>query len=388
LQQKKSDLHVGIIGGGQLGKMMLTEMKKMNLQAAILDPDADCPAHSLADDHLIADFFDSEAIKRLAARTDIITYEFEHIDAGVLQELSGAGHTIYPRPWNLQVINNKLDQKKLLAEKDIPVPEFIAVSNRQDLKEASEQLGRPFMLKSCTGGYDGKGNYLVEEGENPEKAFAELEGGKRELMAEEYIPYTREISALICRRPRGTALLYPLAHNIHENSILKKTQVPAVLPENLRGRAGEIAYRVADIFSAVGLFCIELFVTEEEVLLNEVAPRPHNSGHFSLEACITSQFENHIRAILDLPLGSTGLISPAAMRNILGSPPAGPTRVEGLEEALSVPESKIHLYGKSRTYKDRKMGHITALAETVEEASVLVEEARAKINICGVEEDH
>ena len=384
----EDSVHTGIIGGGQLGKMMLAEMKRMNLKATILDPDPDCPAHGLADNHLVADFFDRRAIEKLAEEVDIITYEFEHIDADTLQELSRRGHTVYPLPWNLQVISNKLEQKRLLSEKGIAVPEFISVSSTRDLEKAAEHLGIPFMLKRCTGGYDGKGNYLVEAEEEYDLAFKELEGEEKQLMAEKYIPFTMEVSALVCRRPSDEIVLYPLAQNEHRNSILRKTLVPASLRENLRIKAEEIAYQVADIFSVVGLFCIELFVTDEKIFLNEVAPRPHNSGHFTIEACVTSQFENHVRAILDLPLGSTRLISPAAMGNILGESPSGPAQVEGFEEALSISESKVHLYGKNKSYRNRKMGHITAVGETVKKADNVMEKARNKIRISGSEEVH
>ncbi|NLJ87424.1 MAG: 5-(carboxyamino)imidazole ribonucleotide synthase [Epulopiscium sp.] len=361
---------IGIIGGGQLGKMMLLEAKKMGFYAVILDPTFNCPAHSLADEHIVAAFDDEVAIRKLADRVDVITYEFEHIGVQVLKDLEEKGHTIYPTPKSLEIIQNKYKQKELLKKKRIPVPDFIYVSNINDMKEAGERFGYPFILKSCTGGYDGKGNMVVNSPEDIQFAFESLGGEKEELMAEEYIHFTKEISVLACRGIDGEIAVYPVGENIHKDNILIKTMVPAQITKTLTNRGMTLANRVMKVFEGVGMFCVEMFVTEDKKLLvNEVAPRPHNSGHYSIEGCVTSQFEQHIRAITGIPLGDTALIHPTVMRNILGEEEGiGIAEVCGVKEALSIDGVSLHIYGKEKTSPKRKMGHITAVAETLEEA--------------------
>ncbi len=382
---------IGIIGGGQLGRMMIQECSRLDLNFVVLDPAPGCPAAGLADDHIVADFHDEKAIKALAERSDLLTYEFEHIDADTLSELARQGARIYPHPWNLQMIKNKLEQKNRLNEEGIPVPEYTGIRDGDDLKTAAERFGFPFMLKSCRGGYDGQGNYRVDSSEEIDRAFSELEGGERLLMAERFVPYEKEISAQVCRRPGGESRIYPLAENVHEKSILIKTRAPAEISAEGREKALKLARDIADFFETVGIFCIEMFVIQDEnekpqVLINEIAPRPHNSGHHTIESCHTSQFENHIRAILDVPLGSTELISPAAMHNLLGQNPRGNTEIAGLEEALTVDKARVHIYGKKTAYRRRKMGHVTARGANAAAAMEKAEKASQKIDIYGKEE--
>ncbi|HOQ15733.1 MAG TPA: 5-(carboxyamino)imidazole ribonucleotide synthase [Defluviitaleaceae bacterium] len=374
---------IGIIGGGQLGKMMLLEAKKMGFYAVILDPTFHCPAHSLADEHIVASFDDEVAIRKLADRVDVITYEFEHIGVEVLKELEEEGHIIYPTPKSLAIIQNKYKQKELLKKKRIPVPDFIYVSSVEDMKEAGKLFGYPFILKSCRGGYDGKGNMVVNSPEELLFAFESLGGETEELMAEEFVPFTKEISVLACRGIDGETAVYPVGENIHQNNILIKTMVPAQISKTLTSRAMNLANRVMKVFEGVGMFCVEMFVTEDKKLLvNEVAPRPHNSGHYSIEGCVTSQFEQHIRAITGIPLGDTSLIQPTVMRNILGEElGAGEPEICGVKEALSIPGVFLHIYGKEKTSPRRKMGHITAVAKTLEEAIQKVDTAAEFIKI-------
>lgn len=374
---------IGIIGGGQLGKMMLLEAKKMGFYAVILDPTFHCPAHSLADEHIVASFDDEVAIRKLADRVDVITYEFEHIGVEVLKELEEEGHIIYPTPKSLAIIQNKYKQKELLKKKRIPVPDFIYVSSVEDMKEAGKLFGYPFILKSCRGGYDGKGNMVVNSPEELLFAFESLGGETEELMAEEFVSFTKEISVLACRGIDGETAVYPVGENIHQNNILIKTMVPAQISKTLTSRAMNLANRVMKVFEGVGMFCVEMFVTEDKKLLvNEVAPRPHNSGHYSIEGCVTSQFEQHIRAITGIPLGDTSLIQPTVMRNILGEElGAGEPEICGVKEALSIPGVFLHIYGKEKTSPRRKMGHITAVAKTLEEAIQKVDTAAEFIKI-------
>ncbi len=374
---------IGIIGGGQLGKMMILEAKKMDLEVIILDPTPDCPAASIADEHLVADFFESEAIKDLAAKTDVLTYEFEHIDVQTLKELAAVGEEIYPLPESLELIQNKYDQKQFLKNKGLPVPEFIKVSNLEDLKSAVAKFGLPLMLKSCTGGYDGKGNLLLEASSELETGFEKLNGSERLLMAEEYIPYDKEVSTIVCRGQAGETVVYPIGENRHEESILVESKLPADISADLKQEAARLGREIAQLFSAVGTFCIELFVAKEQLLVNEIAPRPHNSGHYSFDASQSSQFENHIRAVAGLPLGATDLESPVVMRNILGTGNRGKTEVVGLADSLADSRVKVHLYGKNNSYPGRKMGHLTARADSLELASEKSRLAWEQIEIKG-----
>ncbi|WP_027339642.1 5-(carboxyamino)imidazole ribonucleotide synthase [Halonatronum saccharophilum] len=362
---------IGIIGGGQLGKMMILEAKKMGFYVIILDPTPHCPASSIADEHIIAPFDDEEGIRELARRSDLLTYEFEHIGVSILKDLKEEGYQIYPSPESLEIIQNKYDQKKVLKKNQIPVPEFIQISNLDDIRAGAEKFSYPLMLKSCTGGYDGKGNYLIKDEEEIEKAYKQLGEGKVPLMAEAFVPFKKEISVIVVRGLDGEIEVYPVGENLHKDNILIETKVPAQISAQVEKRAMELAHRVIDIFAGVGIFCIEMFVSDNDrVLVNEIAPRPHNSGHYSIEGSITSQFENHIRAITSLPLGSTSLVKPTVMRNLLGEAGAtGEAKVEGIIETLSLKNTKVHIYGKKVSKAQRKMGHLTTVANNIEGAA-------------------
>lgn len=374
---------IGIIGGGQLGKMMILEAKKMGLTTIILDPTENCPAHSIADQHIVADFHDTIALKKLASMTDVLTYEFEHISVSALMGIEEEGYTIYPSVKSLEVIQNKYTQKMCLEECGIPVPRFLFVSNEEEIQKASERFGYPLVLKACTGGYDGKGNAVIRGAEEIEAAYQSLGSGSLPLMVEEFIPFIKEISVLSCRGIDGQIAVYPVGENIHVDSILMETKVPAQISDTVAKKAMDTAYEVMKVFGGVGMFCVEMFVTETgEVLLNEVAPRPHNSGHYSIEGCVTSQFEQHIRAIVGMPLGETTLIRPTVMRNLLGEEGyQGKTFVAGLEEGLRIQGLKLHIYGKEMTSPKRKMGHFTVTAPTLNEALEKAEKAQNLIKI-------
>ena len=376
---------IGIIGGGQLGQMMILEAKKMAFYITILDPTPHCPAHTLVDDHIVADFEDAAAIRLLAQKSDVVTYEFEHINAQVLEELEAEGHVVYPTAHSLAIIQNKLSQKSLLAKHGLAVPEFCPISNEKEMEEAGLSFSYPYMLKSCTGGYDGKGNFLVHSPEEIAEGFAALGGGSLPLMAEKFFPFVMEISVLACRSANGDIAVYPVAQNHHIDSILDETRVPADIRPETTQAAMDLARRVMEVFAGVGMFCVEMFVGPEgEVAVNEVAPRPHNSGHYTIEACVTSQFEQHIRAVSALPLGDPSLLRPAVMRNILGEEGFhGPAQVIGAEKALAIPGVTLHIYGKTDSKPKRKMGHLTATAPTLAEAIERAPVAHAAIRIQG-----
>ena len=375
---------IAIIGGGQLGKMMTVAAKQMGFHVTVLDPTPQSPAGQVADAQVVAAFDDGEAIRRMAAKARVITYEFEHIDSTSLLKLEEEGHKVFPTPRVLQVIQNKFTQKQVLQEAGLPLPPFRKTLSTENLEEAARAYGYPFLAKSCTGGYDGKGNFLVESPAALKAAEEFIRG--REVMAEKYVPFIQEISVLTVRDRKGNIKSYPIVENEHKENILRKSIVPARISSRVADRARRVAEEVISVFSGVGIFCIEMFVTEdEEVLVNEVAPRPHNSGHYTIEACVTSQFEQHIRAITGLPLGDTSLLQPAVMINLLGEEgERGGAVMTGCGSALAVPGVSLHFYGKALTSPRRKMGHLTVTAATRELALARAEEAARSIRVVAV----
>jgi 5-(carboxyamino)imidazole ribonucleotide synthase len=378
---------IGIIGGGQLGKMMIQEAKKMGFYVIILDPVSNCPAHTLVDEHIVADFDDEKAINELANKCDVITYEFEHIGVNALKKLEQQGYKVYPTANSLEIIQNKYTQKTVLKEANIPVPDFCNITNKTDIQKAGLLFGYPMLLKACTGGYDGKGNAVVHDEADIARAYEALGNGKLPLMCERFVDFSMETSVLACRSIDGNVTVYPVGQNIHNDNILFETKVPADIKDTTSKLAMELAKKVLDVFKGVGMFCIELFITKTgDVLINEVAPRPHNSGHYSIEGCVTSQFEQHIRAVVGLPLGETSLLRPCVMINILGEEGyKGNAIVLGSEKALAIPGVKLHIYGKQLTVPKRKMGHLTVTAETLELAAERAELAKNYIKIIGTE---
>jgi len=376
---------IGIIGGGQLGKMMILEAKRLGFYIVILDPARKCPSHSISDEHIVAAFDDEEAIRELAKKVDVITYEFEHINAAALEKLESEGHVVYPSVTSLKVIQDKYAQKKLLEEKQIPVPTFEKVCTIEDIYHIGNTFSYPMMLKTTKGGYDGKGNFLIRTQDEVERAYVELGNGTQELMVEAFIPFQKEISIIACRTIDGQRQIYPVAENIHKDSILDTTIVPARISEESMQTAQEIADHVMKIFDGVGTFCIEMFVVDDEIYVNEVAPRPHNSGHYTIEGTRCNQFENHIRAITGLAPGNVDFISPVVMKNLLGEETDGVATVLGVEEAYAQDANlKVHIYGKEESKVARKMGHLTVVGEEVESALERAERAKEVVRVVGV----
>ena len=366
---------IGIIGGGQLGRMMAMEAKRMGYYVMVLDPTVASPAGQVADEELTASFSDRAAIRRLAEWTDVITYEFEHIDADILIELEKEGYRVYPKGETLKKIQHKYLQKKMLFEAGLPIPRMFKVENRKEVEASARLLGYPLVLKTCTGGYDGKGNLIIENEEEIDRALDEFKGS--ELMVEEYISFDRELSIIAARNYSGDTAFYPVVENRHEESILRLTKAPALLEAEVQDRIQRVALGVLDELCDIGVFCIELFITATgEVFINEIAPRPHNSGHYSIEGCVTSQFEQLIRIIAGMPLGSTRLIHPCVMANILGDNVIkGKYTFEGIPQINAMEGVYLHLYGKKATDNLRKIGHITVMHENIEEAEAQAEKA-------------
>lgn len=376
---------IGIIGGGQLGKMMVLEAKKMGFYVSIIDPTKKCPASSIVDNHIIADFNDLDAIKNLCEISDVVTYEFEHINAQILNELEDAGKKIYPTAKSLLIIQNKLSQKNKLKENNIKMSDYVKVESVNDIKNASDKFNLPVVLKTCTGGYDGKGNYLIKTLDDIDIAFKTLGSGEIPLMIEAFYPFIKEISVLACRGIDGDIKIYTVAENNHKNNILIETIVPANISDETTKNAMNLAKNVMEIFQGVGMFCVEMFVDKDgDVALNEVAPRPHNSGHYTIDACITNQFEQHIRAITALPLGNPSLIKSAVMRNILGEDGFnGNALVLGANHCLTYENAKLHIYGKEQSSPHRKMGHITIIDDDISVAIKNAEDIMKHLKITG-----
>jgi len=374
---------IGIIGGGQLGKMMILEAKRLGLYVTVLDPAADCPAQSVCDELIVADLNGDAGYFELAKKSDVITYEWELINAAPLEALEREGHTIYPSVKSLKTIQNKYSQKKALDECGIPVPRFAGVSCVEEILKCGESFGYPLVLKTTTGGYDGKGVALVEDAYGAQSAYHKLGSGAKGLMVEEFIAFDKEISVIACRGIDGARVIYPVAENIHVDSILDTTIVPARIGGAIADKAAAIADKVMDVFAGVGTFCAELFVAKDgEIYVNEVAPRPHNSGHYTIEGCFANQFENHIRAITGLPLGSVSLISPTVMVNLLGESD-GTAKLEGIGEAYLDPNVRVHFYGKGESKAGRKMGHFTVADETADGAIEKARQARRLVRVVG-----
>jgi len=362
-----NDITLGIIGGGQLGKMIGLEAKRMSLNVAYLDPDMNCPASSIADQMVVSDFKDEKSIIELANKSDVLTFEIELANSSVLKDLESRGYAVHPGSGVLNTIQNKLRQKRFLRAKGIQVPEFEEVTTVEQAKKICEEFGYPSVLKACEDSYDGRGNFLVRTLRDVERGIQYFEG--RSCMIEKFIHFTKEVSVMVARNTRGDTVSFPVAQNIHSNNILDTSIAPAKISTRVETQAKMIAEKVVNSLKGVGVFGIEMFLKGNKLMINEIAPRPHNSGHFSIEACSVSQFEQHIRAILGLPLAKPRLMSPVVMMNILGIPNyTGTYCLKGIEKAFTIPGLKVHFYGKKKTKPQRKLGHFTITAENVEEA--------------------
>lgn len=366
--------NIGIVGGGQLGRMLAFEAKRMGYNVIVLDPTENCPAAQVCDEQIKASFSDITALRELAIKTDVITYEYEHIDVEMLSLVEKDGYKVYPSSNTLKMIQNKYIQKTILNDAGIKVPNFYSVNSVDELKDIFYKLDGRLVLKTCTGGYDGKGNIIIKDINKVEESYKEF--SHAELMAEEFVDYIKEVSIMVARNDKGI-VYYPVAENIHENSILIKSTIPADISNETEERIKEVARKVVEVLDDYGIFCIEFFVDSNlNVLVNEIAPRPHNSGHYTIEGCVTSQFEQLIRIVTGMPLGSSRLRLPSVMYNLLGTQDvSGEYLVKGIDSILEIEDCHPHLYGKEESKKLRKMGHITALADSTYEADLKAKKA-------------
>jgi len=347
---------LGIIGGGQLGMMLTEAAKNMPLDISkiiVLDPTENCPAAKVGAEQIIADFKDESSIKELAERSDIITYEIESGNSTVLKNLESQCE-INPSPETLSIIQDKFTQKKFLSDNGIPVAKFTDISSKNDLDSKINEFGLPFLLKTRRDAYDGRGNLKVNSLDQVPNALHTFDG--KSLMIEQFVDFEMEVSVIAARSTTGEIRTFPVVENIHEDNILKMTIAPARINQEISEKAKEIAYKTMEVLHGAGVFGIEMFVTKnKQVLINEIAPRVHNSGHHTLQSSKTSQFEQHLRAILGLRLESTDLIHPTIMYNILG-----PKDFKGRYKTptINFDNAFLKMYKKTESKPKRKIGHV------------------------------
>jgi 5-(carboxyamino)imidazole ribonucleotide synthase len=367
---------IGIIGGGQLGRMFALEARRMGYRIAVLEPDPQAPAVQVADEALLAPLDDRDAARRLASLSDVITLEWENADVDTVTELEGLV-PVRPGAHVLRVAQHRVLEKRTARDLGLGTADFHAVESLEDLEVGLRELAGPALLKTARGGYDGKGQRRITHPSQASAAYGELGGDRVEMILEALVPFRMEASVICARSPAGEIATFPIAENIHRKGILDASLVPARLPEAVREEARRVGEALVEGLDVVGLLAVELFVTDDDrVLVNEIAPRPHNSGHYTWEACAVSQFEQQLRAVCDLPLGSTDLLRPAAMLNLLGEEIGTGERLPGTTAALRTPGLSLHLYGKREARTGRKMGHLTTLASSAEEAFRIASDAK------------
>ena len=373
---------LGIIGGGQLGMMLTEAAKKMPehiSKVIVLDPNENCSASLVGAEQIVADFKDKDSIINLANQVDIITYEIESGDSDVLKSVENKAE-INPSPETLKTIQDKFLQKTFLQNHNIPVPEFIKVENIEEVKEGLKKFGYPALLKARRDAYDGKGNFKIDSENEIQTAYDYFKGQK--LMLEKFVPFKMEVSVIASRNTKGEIKTYPLVENIHEKNILRETIAPSRTSNEVSEKAGKIASNTMDVLKGAGVFGIEMFVTQDdEIVINEIAPRVHNSGHHTLQSSETSQFEQHLRAILGLDLGSTELLHNTIMYNILGN-----LDFQGEYKKIEISEKNIFLkmYEKKVSKPLRKLGHLNIVGfekQSIDELLTQLEKIKGSVEV-------
>lgn len=359
---------IGIIGGGQLAKMLGQAASQLGLTTVALSEQTDCPAAAAVTRVVQGSADNIGSLRQLAEAADVVTLENEFADADLLQQLEADGHAVAPGSATMRVVQDKFSQKTALKTAGLTAPEFIDVPDLEALDAAIRLLGLPLVLKKRRNGYDGKGNATIRKEADAAMAFELLDGEKNALFAEAFCPFTQELAIMITRAPGHEAVSYPVVETIQEHHICRTVKAPAPVSPAVADRVATLARRAIDAVNGVGTFGVELFRTaDDRVLINELAPRVHNSGHYTIEACHCSQFENHIRAILGWPLGSSAMRTNAAvMINLLGHGKGSGAPV-GIEQALAMAGAHVHVYGKGTSAPLRKMGHLTMLGADLDE---------------------
>ena len=376
-----SNFTLGILGGGQLGKMLLYETRKFDIKTSVLDPSKNAPCKIACDTFEVGDLMDFETVYNFGKKVDVLTFEIEHVNIDALEALEKEGITVYPSSNTLRNINDKITQKKFYQTHQIPTSSFQVFNSKDELIVAINkyEIRYPFVWKQSTGGYDGMGVCIVRNKED----LANVKDTP--CIAEKLIPFVNELAVIVSRNPNGEVASYPVVEmEFHpEANQVEYVICPARIENNIAERAKKIAEKVSNSFEHVGLLAVELFQTEEgEILVNEVAPRPHNSGHFSIEGSLTNQFEQHIRAILNLPLGNTKSKIAAIMVNLVGEEGyTGDAYYKNLEQILSLEGVTPHIYGKKQTRPFRKMGHVTIVNNDISKARKIAEVVKNTIKV-------
>lgn len=351
---------IGIIGGGQLGQMMALDAKQTGMKVIVLDPTPACPAGQVADDQIVAEYADVSAIEELARRSDVLTYEFENVDLNALKDV--ADQVYIPQGTHLlYTTKNRIREKTFLRDAGLQTAPFWAVKDAADLKRAVAELCYPCVLKTCEGGYDGHGQEVLHSDADLAKCTGIL--STRDAILEGWVPFELECSVMVGRNENGEVTVFPVAENIHHDEILHISIIPARISPELQEKAQQMAVQIAHAIDLRGILGVEMFIGRDgEIYINELAPRPHNSGHYSIEACNFSQFAIHNRAVCNWPLPKIELLKPAVMVNVLGQ------HVAGVREQISQkPNWHFHDYGKAAVRHNRKMGHVTILTDDVEQ---------------------
>jgi 5-(carboxyamino)imidazole ribonucleotide synthase len=354
---------IGLLGGGQLGRMFGIAARRMGYRVHTFEPSPDSPAGQISDREFNGPYTDWELLNAFVQSVDVVTFEFENIPAEVVDRISQT-RPVHPRSEVLHICQNRAREKSFLREHQYPHAPFALVSNQAELDVALESIGLPSVLKSADFGYDGKGQRKINRGDSVD--FSTF--GAVQAVLEKWIPFERELSVICARDGNGQACTFPASENVHTRQILDYSIVPARIKPEVEHRAVSIAQNIADDLNVIGLIAVEFFLTSDnQLIVNELAPRPHNSGHYTLDACLTSQFEQQLRAVCGLPFGSTALLRPSVMVNLLGDLWNGGLQPDW-RPVLRHPRAKFHLYGKLEGRPGRKMGHFCVLRETIEQA--------------------
>jgi len=374
---------IGILGGGQLGRMLGQAARAMGYRVAILDPDPDCPAAAVADRLVIGSYDDIGAALRLAEASDVVTYELEHIAAGVVEAIEAVEPQVPVRPGRgpLLVTQDRLDERRFVEGAGAAVAPWREVRSAADARAAADELGLPLRLKLPIGGYDGRGQIRVVTMSDLEGAWERLgQPPGAPLLAERELDFEAELSVVVARAVDGEEAAFPIARNVHDAGILVESLAPAPISVDVADCAAAVGRSLAAAMDLCGTLTVELFLMRDgSLVVNELAPRVHNSGHWSIEGAATSQFEQHVRAICGLGLGSSAALAPTAVVNLLGTGPRREARLLGVAAALTDPAVHLHLYDKRRVFERRKMGHLTAIGQDVDEALAKARDALARL---------
>lgn len=367
---------LGMLGGGQLGRMFTIAARTMGYEVVVLDPDKESPAGKLATTHICADYSDQSALDQIAKSCDAVTTEFENVPASTLDALAKTC-PVRPGAKAVTIAQDRIHEKNFLKDNGFFTAPFAVINSLDDLKKNISHIGTPAILKVSRFGYDGKGQFGINNASDTKKAWETLQG--EACVLEQRMPLDIEVSVVLARGLEGEVVTYPVSENIHEGGILDVSVVPARIDKKLEANVIDMAKQIATALDYVGIMAVEFFISNGELLVNEIAPRPHNSGHYTLDACVTDQFEQQVRAVCGLPLGETTLLSPVVMINMLGDIWHGGNSPKW-QKLLDHPNVKLHLYGKHEARPGRKMGHFNVLSSNIDDALTLAEDLKQQLN--------